>query len=275
MAGAHQRERAGDLLLAWRAARAAAATARARRPAPGGGGRSRCAVSKPGVAGSSCRSCSSMHSPTERAPTPGGSSACTPSSTALDLGGVALDLGLQRAGDLLQRLGEVAVVADGIDDGARDRQLARLEAWRARAATAGAPAATGRRRRRTPAGARRRRRSRESRQGRRCARPSPRRRPRRCSRRGALGGLGAARSAVSTASKVPVPSALVHGLEHHVRLEQLADVGLQLEGGQLQEPDRLLQLRGHGQLLTQLQLQRRFQHGEQREALGAFRCIRN
>jgi len=33
------------------------------------------------------------------------------------------------------------------------------------------------------------------------------------------------------------------GLEHHVRLEQLADVCLQLERGQLQEPDRLLQLR--------------------------------
>ena len=39
------------------------------------------ALDPPGVAGSSCRSCSSMHSPTERAPTPGGSSACTRVST--------------------------------------------------------------------------------------------------------------------------------------------------------------------------------------------------
>ena len=59
---------------------------------------------------------------------------------------------------------------------------------------------------------------------------------------------------------------LFHGLEHHVALEQLADVRLELERGQLQKPDRLLQLRGHRQLLTQLQLQRRFQHGELRKA---------
>ena len=48
---------------------------------------------------------------------------------------------------------------------------------------------------------------------------------------------------------------LFRGLEHDVRLEQLADVRLQLDRRQLQQPDRLLQLRGHGQLLTQLQLQ--------------------
>ena len=54
--------------------------------------------------------------------------------------------------------------------------------------------------------------------------------------------------------------AIVHRLEHHVGLEQLADVRLQLQGGQLQEPDRLLQLRGHRQLLTQLELQGGFQH---------------
>ena len=35
----------------------------------------------------------------------------------------------------------------------------------------------------------------------------------------------------------------------------------QLERRQLQETNGLLQLRGHGQLLTQLQLQRRFEHG--------------
>src|SRR5256885_522153 len=39
------------------------------------------AVAKPGVAGSSCRSCNSMHSATDRAPTPGGSRACNRAST--------------------------------------------------------------------------------------------------------------------------------------------------------------------------------------------------
>ena len=48
---------------------------------------------------------------------------------------------------------------------------------------------------------------------------------------------------------------LVHGLEHHVVFELLADVGLQLESRHLQEADSLLQLRGHRQRLTQLQLQ--------------------
>ena len=38
-------------------------------------------------------------------------------------------------------------------------------------------------------------------------------------------------------------------------------MGLKLEGGQLQKSDGLLQLRGHGQLLTQLELQGGFQHG--------------
>jgi hypothetical protein len=38
-------------------------------------------------------------------------------------------------------------------------------------------------------------------------------------------------------------------------------VGLQLQRRQLQEADSLLQLRGHGQLLTQLELQGGFQHG--------------
>jgi hypothetical protein len=46
-------------------------------------------------------------------------------------------------------------------------------------------------------------------------------------------------------------------------------VRLQLERWQLQEPDGLLQLRGHGQLLTQLQLQRRFEHGGCEEVLSA------
>ena len=65
---------------------------------------------------------------------------------------------------------------------------------------------------------------------------------------------------------MPVVSASSIRLEHDVGLEQLADVRLQLERGQLQEPDGLLQLRGHGQLLTQLQLQGGFQHGACRQA---------
>ena len=48
---------------------------------------------------------------------------------------------------------------------------------------------------------------------------------------------------------------LVHGLEHHVAFELFADVRLQLQCRHLQEADSLLQLRGHGELLTQLQLQ--------------------
>jgi hypothetical protein len=45
-------------------------------------------------------------------------------------------------------------------------------------------------------------------------------------------------------------------------------MGLELEGWQLQKSDGLLQLRGHGQLLTQPELQGRFQHG--RQARGPF-----
>src|SRR5205823_1515731 len=131
------------------------------------------AVARPGVSGSSCRSCSSMHSATERAPTPDGSSACTRSST---------------------RCTSCAVLAPAL--------LEYLDA------------ALG----------------------------------------GALGGLrvlGGGHLHFESARAL----GLLRGLEHHVRFEELADVRLQLERRQLQEPDRLLQLRGHGQLLTQLQLQ--------------------
>ncbi len=62
--------------------------------------------------------------------------------------------------------------------------------------------------------------------------------------------------------------ALLHRLQHDVGLEELADMRLQLEGGQLQEPDRLLQLRGHRQLLTQLELQGGFQHAGTEAASG-------
>ena len=56
-------------------------------------------------------------------------------------------------------------------------------------------------------------------------------------------------------------------LEHDVALEKFADMRLKLERGQLEESDGLLQLRGHRQLLTQPELQRRFQHGGGREKL--------
>ena len=48
---------------------------------------------------------------------------------------------------------------------------------------------------------------------------------------------------------------LLDGLEHDVGFELFADVRLQLQRRHLQEADGLLQLRGHGELLTQLQLQ--------------------
>ena len=48
---------------------------------------------------------------------------------------------------------------------------------------------------------------------------------------------------------------LVDRLEHHIVFELFADVRLQLQCRHLQEADSLLQLRGHGELLTQLQLQ--------------------
>jgi hypothetical protein len=48
------------------------------------------------------------------------------------------------------------------------------------------------------------------------------------------------------------------GLEHHIGFEQLADVSLQFERGQLQQPDRLLQLRCHCQLLAKAKLQGSF-----------------
>ena len=57
---------------------------------------------------------------------------------------------------------------------------------------------------------------------------------------------------------------LVLGLEHHVGLEGLAHVGLQIERGELQQPDGLLQLRRHGELLADTELQTWLQHGYSR-----------
>src|SRR6185437_15215094 len=179
----------------------------------------------------------------------------------LDLGSVTVNLGPQCIGDLLQRLGEIAVIADGIDDGTSDRELPRLEPYQLElpeqillqgltrrigelllaviviAAPGGfrgsdtliAPALI------------------EHLDG---ALPRGRRRLDRLGGRGILEGAGL------ETFLVPI----IHRLEHHIGLEELTDVRLQLESGQLQEPDRLLQLRGHRQLLTQLELQRGFQH---------------
>ena len=54
----------------------------------------------------------------------------------------------------------------------------------------------------------------------------------------------------------------VQRLEHHVVFERFADVSLEVKRRQLQKADRLLELRGHRQLLTQPELQRRFEHRE-------------
>ena len=45
----------------------------------------------------------------------------------LNLCGVALNFGPQGIGDLVQRFGQVAVVADRVDDGACDCEFARFE----------------------------------------------------------------------------------------------------------------------------------------------------
>ena len=47
---------------------------------------------------------------------------------------------------------------------------------------------------------------------------------------------------------------VVHFLEERVRFEGLANFLLELDGGQLQQPDRLLELRRDGEVLTQPQV---------------------
>jgi len=54
------------------------------------------------------------------------------------------------------------------------------------------------------------------------------------------------------------------GLEPDIGLERLADMGLQVERGQLQQSDRLLQLRRHGELLADAKLQTWLQHSSVR-----------
>ena len=85
------------------------------------------ARSRPGVSGSSCASCSVMHSETLRAPIPAGSSVCTnasTSSTSVDRHGQFVGQALR---DFLERLGQVAVVVERVDDGFADPQLPRIE----------------------------------------------------------------------------------------------------------------------------------------------------
>ena len=77
MAGAHQRQRAGEFLLGGAQFARAAATARARRPAPGDGVRSRWRWRSRGWPGPAAAAAARCTRSTERAPTPGGSSACT------------------------------------------------------------------------------------------------------------------------------------------------------------------------------------------------------
>ena len=179
-----------------------------------------------------------------------------------DLGGLALDLGPQGVGDLLQRLRQVAVVADGIDDGARDGQLARRELRQLElpqkmflqrlaggvgefllpVIVIAAPGGVGR----SDA----------------ALAPALIQHLDGALARSFRGGFGRfrRRRVLQRRGVEAFLMAIVHRLQHDVGLEEFADMRLQLEGGQLQEPDGLLQLRGHRQLLTQPELQRGFQH---------------
>ncbi len=53
---------------------------------------------------------------------------------------------------------------------------------------------------------------------------------------------------------------VLFGLEHDVGLERLHHLRVQFEQRQLQQLDGLLQLRGHRELLTELELQGRLEH---------------
>ena len=59
-------------------------------------------------------------------------------------------------------------------------------------------------------------------------------------------------------------------LEHDIAFEQFPDMGLQLERRHLKQSYGLLQLRRHGQLLTHAQLQGRFQHVSCTMGTGPF-----
>ena len=51
------------------------------------------------------------------------------------------------------------------------------------------------------------------------------------------------------------------GLQHHVLVQRMLDLRAQICKRQQQQPDRLLQVRRHGQLLCGPELECRFQHG--------------
>ena len=80
------------------------------------------ALASPGVAGSSCSSCSSRHSLTERAPTPGRIEHLHDAEHALDFLHAGIELGLEAGADHIQRLAQIAVVVDRIDHRAADRE---------------------------------------------------------------------------------------------------------------------------------------------------------
>ena len=140
MAAAHQRD-ARRARRRTRAARAAAARVGGRRAGRDARRRWCGASCKAGRVGRELRELQRRHSLTERAPTPAGSNCCTSSSTRRRPRGVGRTSG-RRGGDVSRDLGDVAVVVDRVDDRAsRSRAHVRGRAWRARAATAGGPAA--------------------------------------------------------------------------------------------------------------------------------------
>ena len=219
------------------------------------------AVASPGVAGSSCSSCSSRHSLTERAPMPARIEHLHDREHALDLLDARIEFGLEAGADDIQRLAQVAVIIDRIDDRAADREIARVELRQFQLPQQVIAQRSGRSSRQTPAGGphrRCRRRSMDSPPDRPIGRDQPSSITSTggsSARRGGLGrGLGGRQLLVGAALGVLVL------LEHDVGFEQLADVRLQLDGRQLQQPDGLLQLRRHRQLLAELELQRRLKH---------------
>jgi hypothetical protein len=73
------------------------------------------------------RSCSARHSPRLRAGNAGRVERLHQLEHALHFGGFGGDFGQQRGRDVLEGIGDVAVVVGGIDDGARDGEIARRE----------------------------------------------------------------------------------------------------------------------------------------------------
>ncbi len=209
-----------------------------------------------------------MHSPKLRAPTPAGSSDCTMLEHALHFARSDLDLRQQAQAHVLERVLQIAIVGNGVADDAGNRnvdggqlgefqlldelllqRLAVLVAEITAAIVIAGPGSVGR-----PAGllaprlvgnfdlrsfALLRRRADAVQRGIFLIQPN--------------------RQFFAVAHRIG-HLGLVLALEHHIGLERLAHMGLQVERRQLQQPDRLLQLRGHGQLLTDAKLQTWLQH---------------